>query len=87
MTDPRVSRRAVLQGKMLPGPGYECPPVCETVAVKDQSSYVQWQPNSHHLIHLRWEDRLPIFLSPVLQPDRWHQLDEPSLGLSPSANV
>lgn len=53
MTDPRVSRRAVLRGKMLPGPGYECPPVCETVAVKDQSSYVQWQPNSHHLIHLR----------------------------------
>lgn len=86
-SDPWVSCWSRPLRENAAGAGYECLPACETVAVKDQSSYVQWQPNNQHLVHLHWEDRLPIFLSPALEPARWHQLDEPGLGLSPSANV
>lgn len=79
------------------GRGYVCLSLCKTalrffftlfvVAVKDQSSDVRWQPNSPPHIHLQWNDRLPISLSPVLGPGPWHLLDEHSLVLSLSANV
>lgn len=67
--------------------GYESLPLSKTAFVKDLSSHVQWQPNNPLLMHLQWKDRLPIFLSPVLEPGRWHLLGKLSLVLSLSANV